>query len=62
VRRPAVGEHGPIPFDHVLVAEPRAFDVDAAGADDESVVEAGGLEVPRVRLQHQCLDPVVCRR
>jgi hypothetical protein len=56
---PSVSDPLAVALDHVLVAESRAADVDAARVHVEAVVEVRGLQIPDVRLERQRLDPVV---
>ena len=58
---PPVGDHLAVSRDRVLVAEARAAHVAAARVDDKAVVEARGLNVPDVRLEHERLDPLVAQ-
>ena len=58
VLRPAVGDDLAVALEHVLEAEPRAADVDAAGVDPDPVVEEHRLQVADVRLGRQRLVPV----
>jgi NAD-dependent deacetylase len=58
VLRPAVGDDLAAALEHVLVAEPRAADVDAACVDPDAIVEVKRPQVPDVRLGRQRLVAV----
>jgi NAD-dependent deacetylase len=58
---PALRDHLAVALDRVLVAEPRALQVDAARVHDEPVVEHGRLQVADVALEHERLDPLLAQ-
>ena len=61
VRRPAVGDLGPVALDRVVEAEAGASHVSAARPDREPVVEAGRVGVAGVRLERQRVDSLVAQ-
>ena len=62
VRRPPFRHRLAVPLDHVLVAEARTAEVDAARPDPQPVVEAHGREVAHVHLGRERLDALLLDR
>jgi hypothetical protein len=58
---PAVRDHDALTLHRVLVAKPRSPDIEAAGMDEQAFVEAGGLQVADVGLEHDRLEPEVAQ-
>ena len=61
MRGPALGDHLAGPFDRVLEPEAGAADIEAPRMYEQAVVEDGGGDEPRVRLEHERLDPEVAQ-
>jgi len=61
VGRPAVRDQLAVSLDRVVVTEPGALHIDAAGVHEQPVVEARRLHVAHVRLEHECLDSEVAQ-
>jgi hypothetical protein len=57
MRRPAVGDRLTRALHGIVEAETSAAHVAAGGTDRQSVVETRGVDVTRVRLERQRVDP-----
>lgn len=59
MRGPSDRDHLALAINRIVETKPRAAQVAAARVHDERVVEAGRLQVPEMRLEHERLQALV---